>query len=275
MNLVPRALRLQGPRRGSGRVVAEPLNVAPALVGAVLASPTRRALAMAIDLAVLALLAESPAWGLALALLLLAALVGRSLVQEGARRCLAVAVAAVLGVAALAVAWTAWRPAGGESAGSTWSAAVDAAIEQAESAQAAPASAAASAPDAAQLARLVAELERLQAQYRPKSLADRVDEAFNDVGLGLGWGIVYFSLLPAFWQGRTLGKAWLKLRVVELTGRPLTPLRGLKRYGGYAAGVATAGLGFVQMLWDPNRQALHDKAAHTVVLDTRALTAPA
>jgi hypothetical protein len=43
-----------------------------------------------------------------------------------------------------------------------------------------------------------------------------------------------------------------------------------KRYGGYAAGLATGGLGFMQVLWDPNRQALHDKAAHTAVIDLRA-----
>ena len=80
---------------------------------------------------------------------------------------------------------------------------------------------------------------------------------------------MYFSLLPEFWSGRTLGKKLLRLRIVELSGQPLTPLRALKRYGGYAAGIATGGLGFVQALWDPNRQCLHDKAAHTVVLNER------
>ena len=40
-----------------------------------------------------------------------------------------------------------------------------------------------------------------------------------------------------------------------------------KRYGGYAAGVSTGMVGFLQVLWDSNRQALHDKAAHTVVID--------
>jgi uncharacterized RDD family membrane protein YckC len=119
------------------------------------------------------------------------------------------------------------------------------------------------------LQRLIAELERLRREHRPRSLADRIDEATAELGLGLGWGIVYFSLLPAFWQGRTVGKALLKLRIAELSGRPLTPLRALKRYGGYAAGLATGGLGFAQALWDPNRQCLHDKAAHTVVLDDR------
>jgi hypothetical protein len=121
----------------------------------------------------------------------------------------------------------------------------------------------------AELRRLVEQLERLQREHRPPSLADRLDAAVAELGLGFGWGIVYFSLLPALWPGRTLGKALLRLRIVELSGRPLTPLRALKRYGGYAAGIATGGLGFAQALWDPNRQCLHDKAAHTVVLDVR------
>jgi hypothetical protein len=41
------------------------------------------------------------------------------------------------------------------------------------------------------------------------------------------------------------------------------------RYGGYAAGLATGGTGFLQVLWDPNRQAVEDKLAHTVVVDLR------
>jgi uncharacterized RDD family membrane protein YckC len=90
------------------------------------------------------------------------------------------------------------------------------------------------------------------------------------VGASFGWGIVYFSLLPAWWGGQTVGKKLLGLQVVELTGKPMTVLRCLKRYGGYAAGMATGGLGFVQALWDPNRQALQDKAAHTAVVDLRA-----
>ena len=91
------------------------------------------------------------------------------------------------------------------------------------------------------------------------------------MGAKLGWGIVYFSLLPAWWGGQTVGKKIVRIRVLELTGQPMTVLRCLKRYGGYAAGMATGGLGFAQMLWDPNRQALQDKAAHTAVVDSQAL----
>jgi uncharacterized RDD family membrane protein YckC len=90
----------------------------------------------------------------------------------------------------------------------------------------------------------------------------------------LGWvGALIVLLLVAWWRGQTVGKKLLKLRVLELNGAPMTVLRCLKRYGGYAAGMATGGIGFAQVLWDPNRQALHDKAAHTAVFDERGAAA--
>ena len=64
-----------------------------------------------------------------------------------------------------------------------------------------------------------------------------------------------------------MGKRLFKLRVVELTGKPMSLMLAFKRYGGYAAGVSTGMVGFLQVPWDSNRQALHDKAAHTVVID--------
>lgn len=38
------------------------------------------------------------------------------------------------------------------------------------------------------------------------------------------------------------------------------------RFGGYAASIATGLVGFLQVLWDANRQGLHDRIAGTVVL---------
>lgn len=80
---------------------------------------------------------------------------------------------------------------------------------------------------------------------------------------------MHFSLLPAWWGGQTLGKKLLRLQVLELTGQPFTVMRCLRRYGGYAAGMATGGLGFLQMIWDVNRQGIQDRTAHTVVVDLR------
>jgi hypothetical protein len=141
----------------------------------------------------------------------------------------------------------------------------------------------AAAPDPAASAPVLSDAERieeLQAELaearrpRPLSLRDELDRVLDAAGASFGWGIVYFSLLPAWWGGQTVGKKLFGLRVVELTGKPMTVMRCLKRYGGYAAGLATGGLGFVQLMWDPNRQALQDKAAHTVVIDLRAARRP-
>ena len=92
----------------------------------------------------------------------------------------------------------------------------------------------------------------------------------ENLGISIGWAMVYFTLVPYWLHGQTLGKKLFGLQVVELTGRPLTLLLCFSRYGGYAAGMATATFGFIQILWDPNRQAIQDKIAHTVVLDARA-----
>jgi RDD family len=236
-------------------VSAEPLNVNPELVGRVLATPARRAAAMGIDLLVVALLAQASGWWLALALLLLAVRLRGALVQEGARR---VVTTLLLAVVVAAAAWTAfdtWRG----SDGRTREAKVEHRAPLPED-----------ATDRQRLDRAEAELAQARSELQRRTLADQLEATLDDWGASFGWGIVYFSLLPAWWQGRTLGKRLLGLRIVELTGKPITPLRGLKRYGGYAAGMATGGLGFLQMLWEPNGQGLQDKAAHTVVLDERA-----
>ncbi|MCW8832829.1 MAG: RDD family protein, partial [Colwellia sp.] len=50
---------------------------------------------------------------------------------------------------------------------------------------------------------------------------------------------------------------------------PLSLWDSFGRYGGYGAGLATGLLGFIQIYWDPNRQAIHDKISATVVIDLR------
>ena len=93
-----------------------------------------------------------------------------------------------------------------------------------------------------------------------------IRDAADEAGLIFGWGTVYLTLFLALWQGRTPGKKVLGLRVVRLNGQPLGLYMSLERAGGYAAGVATGLLGFAQVWWDPNRQAIHDKITETVVI---------
>lgn len=88
----------------------------------------------------------------------------------------------------------------------------------------------------------------------------------DDVGLSLGWAGLYFTFFLGWWKGRTPGKRLLGIRVVRLDGKPLGYWAAFERYGGYAASLFTGLEGFGRLIWDPNRQALEDKLAGTVVL---------
>jgi hypothetical protein len=46
----------------------------------------------------------------------------------------------------------------------------------------------------------------------------------------------------------------------------MTLWSAFERFGGYAAGLLTGLLGFAQVYWDRNRQAIHDKITETVVI---------
>jgi hypothetical protein len=89
----------------------------------------------------------------------------------------------------------------------------------------------------------------------------------EDLGIGFGWAAFYFTMFTAIWHGQTPGKKLLRIRVIQLDGTPLSVWDSFGRYGGYGAGIATGLLGFAQIYWDPNRQAIHDKISATVVIN--------
>jgi uncharacterized RDD family membrane protein YckC len=79
-------------------------------------------------------------------------------------------------------------------------------------------------------------------------------------------GYTYYILFFRF-GGRTLGKRLLRLQVVDLEGRTrLGWYQSLERTHGYAASTLLAFLGFLQVLWDHNGLAMHDKLAGTTVI---------
>lgn len=287
-------VRAQAQALTAQRVVsAEPLLVSPQFIGAPLASPQRRAVAMALDLLAIALLTNVGGLWLVAGMLLMALQLAtrRGGVPRTRGRWLGWAAAALvlwLGVNEVQDRWPLFghKPTA-RSAQPPAAATVEAADDEQAEGQAS--AAAASAPVAAfsaasaaarsarqQVAQLEAELATVREELAQKNrgLRGALVSWLDDIGAGLGWGIVYFSLLPAWWRGQTLGKKLMRLRVVELSGQPITVMRSLKRYGGYVAGLATGGIGLLQLLWDPNRQGLHDKAAHSVVLDERKPAAP-
>lgn len=245
--------------------------MAPALVGLPLADPRRRAAAMLVDLLVVALLSGvSGFWllgGLVLVVLQLRSQRGSTTRKRQVVGWLGAGLMVLLMLQAAKSDWDE-RAQGGAATTADVLAPEARAPEADEPALTAAGASPALAASAAQarILQLQAELEQAR---RPWTLRQWLDRLLDDVGAKFGWGVVYFSLLPAWWSGQTVGKKLLGLQVVELTGQPMTVMRCLKRYGGYAAGLATGCLGFGQALWDPNRQAIQDKAAHTAVVDLR------
>ncbi|MFT6270483.1 MAG: putative RDD family membrane protein YckC [Alphaproteobacteria bacterium] len=88
----------------------------------------------------------------------------------------------------------------------------------------------------------------------------------SDLGIGLGWAALYFSVFTAWANGQTVGKKMCGIKVVKLDGTTPNLWESFERYGGYGAGFATGLLGFLQLYWDPNRQAIQDKISETLVL---------
>lgn len=132
------------------------------------------------------------------------------------------------------------------------------------------------------------EIDRLEARAdrldrRADSLDKEVDKArkahgirqfiagaADDLGVGFGWSAVYFTAFLALWRGQTPGKKVAGVRVLRLDGKPMGWWMSFERFGGYAASLSVGLLGFLQILWDRNRQGLHDKACETVVVFANA-----
>ena len=267
-------------------VTPQSLSVAPELLGRSLATPARRAAAMAIDLLVVAIASNAAnAWLLAAgALAAWGLLRGRGATAAARPRWLAPVVAALLVVGAL----DAWRLRVARPR-----------LDEPDAAQAAALAARSLATTASGLARAASTPERdeawtqagseaaveamtarvtaLEAEVRqlrgaPPDWREKAAAWLDDVGLGYGGALLYFTLVPLWWPGQTAGKRLLGLRVVQLSGAPMTASVAFKRFGGYIAGLATGGVGLAQVMWDDNAQGLHDRAARTLVLDERAVT---
>jgi uncharacterized RDD family membrane protein YckC len=69
-------------------------------------------------------------------------------------------------------------------------------------------------------------------------------------------------------EGQTLGKMVMKIRVVSLDGRKITPRQAFMRGGiGYFVSSFVLWIGFIWAFFDKRKQAWHDKLAGTVVVN--------
>lgn len=152
-----------------------------------------------------------------------------------------------------------------------------AAVDSTAPTTAAAADTASAGPMADSLARLERRIASLRRQN--EALGQELDEASqrggfryflselaDDMGLGAAWLALYFTAFVVLWKGKTPGKWVTRVRVVRLDGLPLGWWQAFERFGGYSASLATLGVGFLQILWDRNRQGIHDKLVETVVI---------
>jgi uncharacterized RDD family membrane protein YckC len=85
---------------------------------------------------------------------------------------------------------------------------------------------------------------------------------------------VFFGLLPVlyftasfyFWKGQTIGKYFLRIRVLSLYHKHIGLWHCIERSLGYFASALEFGFGYIQALWNPNRMSLHDKIGETIVV---------
>ena len=86
------------------------------------------------------------------------------------------------------------------------------------------------------------------------------------------WEFLYFSYQWAL-SGKTVGMAILGVRVVATDGSPIGARQAVVRTIAFPLSIILLGLGFVGILTNPDRHALHDRIARTAVVyswDARA-----
>lgn len=275
-NLSPmRALKKLQKFNTSNWVRPEAFNVTPDLLGMPLARPSKRAMAIGVDAAAIALLSSfGDLWllaGIAIAGLQLWKIWAQSWTKKIWLVLVLLLLALVSGQKALDFYenFNAPVPTVQSKAATDKTANDD--NEESAAVTASASEIAAIDKEAANVKKIAKLEEELKVARLPKTLQwrEELKEWGSSIGEKFGWAFIYFTFLPFWWNGQTIGKKVFGLRVVELTGKPLTKMNYLGRYGGYAAGMATGMIGFIQVLWDVNRQAIQDKIAHTVVIDLR------
>jgi hypothetical protein len=118
------------------------------------------------------------------------------------------------------------------------------------------------------------ELEKEKEKAENQGLLATLLHWLDDLGIGFGWTGLYFTAFTAMLKGQTPGKRLFGIRALRLDGGPMTLWASFERFGGYAAGLFTGLMGYAQVFWDRNRQAIQDKISETVVIRDVGLPLP-
>ena len=263
---------VQSAKTAGRKVTAETLTVAPAVLGQPLAEPWRRLVAMLVDLVMVGLLSFLSGPFLALGTgVLLFVLLGNSpnssLVLKTFRWICRALGALVVLLAALALGHGSFIRSSHLNLDALTGLGESVAVK--ETVYVTPN--ATSSELRAANGRLQDQVGQLKAEIKEQHTASaswmNQARAFTGaLGVTFGWSGLYFTLFAGVWNGRTLGKLLLGTRAVRINGARLTFFDAFIRNGGYVAGVAMGMIGFLKLLWEPNRQAVEDRIAGTVVI---------
>jgi uncharacterized RDD family membrane protein YckC len=81
--------------------------------------------------------------------------------------------------------------------------------------------------------------------------------------------IIYFALTTYVTNGHSIGKKILGIKIISIYHHRIGLWHCIERSLGYVASTLELMFGFYQVLWNPNRMALHDRIAETIVIKTR------
>jgi uncharacterized RDD family membrane protein YckC len=96
--------------------------------------------------------------------------------------------------------------------------------------------------------------------------------------LDLGWTVAlvgYFGVFVSATNGLTPGKRIMRIRVVSLEHKRITPWQAIERALGYGASALEGGFGFIQHFLYKNHACVHDRIAETIVVREPGKTRPA
>jgi len=79
---------------------------------------------------------------------------------------------------------------------------------------------------------------------------------------------VYFIGMWVAFDGATVGKKIMKIKIVTTDGQSLTIGRAFLRYIGYFLSGILFGLGYLWIIWDKQNQGWHDKITGTIVIQS-------
>jgi uncharacterized RDD family membrane protein YckC len=79
--------------------------------------------------------------------------------------------------------------------------------------------------------------------------------------------VLYFTISLYFSKGQTIGKYFLRIKILSLYHEHLGLWHCIERSLGYFASALEFGFGYFQAFWNPNRMTLHDKIGETIVIE--------